>query len=70
MYAIYVNHPHHRATVHREGCRELRKRGGVSRRNPPTGYYISGLPTRGQADRRAAEAETGYTVKFCSKCGA
>ena len=70
MYVVYVNHPNSYASVHREGCGEIRKRGGVSRRNPPTGYYISGLPTRDQAERRAAEAQTGYTLKFCSKCRA
>ncbi len=68
MYEVYVNRPNKKATVHREGCGELRKHGGVSKRNPPTGYYISGLPTRAQAERRAADST--YTVKSCSKCGA
>ena len=38
-YEVYVNNQRSRAIIHDATCRQLRKRGGVSRTTPPTGHY-------------------------------
>ena len=63
MYTVYVNHPTRIATVHRSHCGYIRMHGGVSGREPPTGYYVDDIATREVAERVAKG--TGYKVRFC-----
>ena len=66
MYLVYVNRPNRYATVHRTSCSQPKKGGGVSRRTPPTGWYLEDFATAAAA--RAAAAATGHDVIACRYC--
>ena len=68
MFTVYVNRPTRRVSIHKATCNQPRKNGGVSSKEPPTGYYLDGLETFKAAQRVATD--TGYDeVKLCSYCG-
>lgn len=48
-YILYVNRSARSVRVHRDNCTHLRKHGGISRTPVPSGFYIEGLGTFGQA---------------------
>ena len=62
MFVLYVNHPTKRARVHRAGCNSVRQHGGVSRRKPPTGYYVDDLQSPEAAEQIAREHHPAYDL--------
>ena len=48
-YVLYVNRSARSVRVHRDSCTHLRKHGGISRAPVPSGFYVEGLGTFGQA---------------------
>ncbi len=66
LYTVYENRPNNRATVHRANCHHIRKHGGVSSTEPPTGEYHEGFETVEAAMSKARS--TGRQVHPCSTC--
>jgi len=61
-YVTYENYPNSHVTIHRAGCREIRKGGGT---DPERGEYQSHAT---YAEAKAHAQTTGRPIIDCSKC--
>ena len=68
LYELYVNRPQRTVKLHVSTCGQLRKMGGVSGTNPPTGWYVTGLATRRQAEAVAELLARGLDLQYHPRC--
>ena len=67
-YELYVNVPQKTITLHVDTCGQLRKMGGFSTIYPPTGFYVNGLTSRGQAAWAARYLAKKVGLKYHTGC--
>jgi len=69
-YVLYMNRVHKYATIHTGSCPFPGSQGGVSRKFPPTGWYVNGLETKNGAEwvGELLSRATGYQLQHCGVC--
>ncbi len=65
-YLVYENRVVNKAIIHDAACSHVKKNGGVSLLDPPTGWYYEGFKTAEAAIEKARS--TGRPFRQCGFC--
>ena len=69
-FIIYEDWAHRRLAIHRVGCSQVAKHGGVSSTNPPGSWYCGPFGTLRQAQWKVNTDRSGWAQDTCSTCDA